>query len=159
MAGDLERFLQQAAERLRQKLEQANQPQPPARPPQPIRQAERARPVMHAEIVEEVVPASLVNPREAGPNPLSDIDTRPEIVHQFTRMDERMAGGRDTFEHSVARLKMSSSEMGDVSSEITQSAGVRVRSKQSSPFVEMLRKPESLRAAFLASEIFARRFG
>ncbi len=58
MANDLERFLQQAAERLRQKIEQNNPPPrpaaPPARPPV-IRDAERGRGPTQIESEEEQV--------------------------------------------------------------------------------------------------------
>lgn len=159
MSGDLERFLQQAAERLKQKLDQANQPAQPPKPPPPVRQAERARPVLQAEPADEVLEAQVIElPRSAGANPLSNLDTRPALAQQIGLADERMAGHlQEVFDHPVSKIKQASAALEDSSVAIAGSSEVRVRAKQSSPMVEMLRNPQTLRAAFIASEIFARR--
>lgn len=159
MAGDLERFLQQAAERLKQKLEQANQPAPPpVNKPPTVRQAERVRPVIVAELADEEERRKRAD-RALGPNPLSNIDTRPALAQQISQTDEKMAERlHEKFDHNVSQIKAASSAFDSVDRPITQSSGLRVRSKQASPMVKMLRNPDTLRSAFIASEIFSRKF-
>lgn len=163
MAGDLERFLQQAAERLKQKLEQAAPP-PQAPPPRaPVRQAERARPVLNAEIIDaEILDTDLLekSQRAMGSNPLSSLDTRPALAQHIGQTDERMKGHmQEVFSHDVMglpqasdTLKTGGSNQTNVRSEVTK------RSHQVSPLVDMLRSADTLRAAFIAGEIFARKF-
>ena len=99
MAGDLERFLQQAAERLAEKV---NKPQGKRQPPKPkppsVRAAERSRlnpDAVDAEILEaEIIPPHpSENRRELGPDPLSNIDTRPGLAREvgFTREQALLA--------------------------------------------------------------------
>lgn len=163
MAGDLERFLQQAAERLKQKLEQGA-PAPKAAPPRPpVRQAERARPVLSSEVVDaEILEAELVDKaqRARGPNPLSNLDTRPALAQHIGQTDERMAGHmQEVFDHDVTGLKQASNALqGPGSNQTNVRSEVTKRSHQVSPLVSMLRSADTLRAAFIASEIFARKF-
>ncbi|MEZ6137152.1 MAG: hypothetical protein R3C53_19865 [Pirellulaceae bacterium] len=158
MPSDLERFLQQAAERLKQKMEQGNAPSPtrPAQPirPAPVRQAERAPPQFEPEIIDaEVIDLSR---RELGPDPLSNIDTRPELAREINQADEKMSGHlHDVFDHSVSNLHSASAAL---STNTGKGSELTIRKRQVSPLVDMLRQPESLRAAFIASEIFTRKF-
>ncbi len=167
--NDLEKFLQQAAERLAQKLNEGQQPRtarPPAtqrQPPPSVRAAERLPPRQDEP---EIIEAELIDVdrlrkrREMGPNPLSTIDTLPEMAQEISQTDERMQGHmKEVFDHDVARLKQgkvaanSTSPKGD----INQATNLQRRSFDESPLVKMLRQPETLRAAFLASEIFKRK--
>ena len=159
MAGDLERFLQQAAERLRERAAQAQgaSPNRPRQlPRQPVRQAERARQFEDEVVEAEIVDAQVLNPRELGPDPLSNIDTRPGLAQVISLADEKMADHvHDVFDHEVMHLSGASEALkkeSDKNSQVTR------REMQSSPLVDMLRNPETLRAAFLASEIFQRKF-
>ncbi len=163
MAGDLERFLQQAAERLKQKLEQAAPPAPPPPPRAPVRQAERARPVLNAEVIDaEILDVQPVDrtERSLGPNPLSNLDTRPALAQQIGLADERMSGHvRDVFDHNVMGLKQASEALkGNSTNQTNIRSEVTKRSHQVSPLVNMLRSSDTLRSAFIASEIFARKF-
>jgi hypothetical protein len=169
MAGDLERFLQEAADRLARKVKQAEVQARPARP-KPIRQAERAPvdpEILDAEIVEaDVVPPparpsrgtgsqSMRTPqrlaREQGPNPLSNIDTRRPLARSIDLADERMA------EHVQEALGQDLPPLGDATARDSGSQ-VERREQIHSPLLAMLRQPETLRAAFIASEIFKRKF-
>lgn len=173
MPSDLEKFLQQAAERLAQKVNEAQRPpskKPPVtqrptqtqRPPQSTRSSERRRMAIDDEIVEaEVIESSPVaQRREAGPNPMSSIDTRPGLAQNISQTDERMAGRmHDVFDHDVSKLREASPALkSSVKGETEKSIDLHRREQQVSPLIQMLRQPESLTAAFIASEIFKRKF-
>lgn len=163
MAGDLERFLQQAAERLKQKMEQGNKPPPAQRPQQaapPVRKAERqaqsqASPPRYEPVVEaEIVRSS----RQQGPNPLSELDTRKRAETDVDFADERMSDHvHDVFDHDVSHLQQASSALSG-GGQSSQGSQVKTRQHDVSPLVEMLRDPKTLRSAFIASEIFSRKF-
>ena len=174
MPSDLEKFLQQAAERLAQKVNEA-QRQAPKKPPasprpqaqqprqsQSVRSAERRPTAFEPEIVEaEVIePSRFENRRELGPDPLSSIDTRPGLAQQISQTDERMVGRiHDVFDHDVSQLRESSAALkSSAKGETEKSIDLQRRNQQTSPLVNMLRQPETLRAAFMASEIFKRKF-
>lgn len=164
MAKDLEEFLRQAAERLANKVNQSsNPPKPPVRrtPQQSVRQAERAP--IEAEIVE----ADLID--ESGPNPLSDLDTRyrsrpvaprtRSVSHGVDQADERMEGRlHQSLDHDMVQLRDASAALGGNSPNVAHSGSTSVtrRDRQVSPLVTMLRNPQTLRAAFIAGEIFRR---
>ncbi len=173
MPSDLEKFLQQAAERLAQKVNEAQRPPPkktpagprpgqPQRRPESIRSSER-RPlaidddIVDAEIIE---PAKVTARREQGPNPLSSIDTRPGLAQKISQTDERMAGHmHDVFDHDVSKLRQASPALKSTAKgETEKSIDLHRRELQVSPLVQMLQQPESLKAAFIASEIFKRKF-
>jgi hypothetical protein len=168
MAGDLERFLQEAAERLAQKVNQAQKPKQAARPPQrpvqppSVRRAERAPPRLDPEIVdaEIIEPYGTANRRELGPDPLSNIDTRPELAQVISNADEKMSGHlHDVFDHDVMALKQASSALTHNSGgETDKKIDLQQRQRSVSPLVDMLRQPKTLRAAFIASEIFKPKF-
>ncbi len=169
MPSDLEKFLQQAAERLAQKVNEARKPpvaQRPAQPqrrPEPIRSTERRPRAIEDEIVEaEVIESDQVVAarREQGPNPLSSIDTRPGLAQQISQTDERMAEHmHDVFDHDVSKLRKSlPANMTKVKGETEKSIDLHRREQQVSPLINMLRQPDSLKAAFIASEIFKRKF-
>ncbi len=176
MPSDLEKFLQQAAERLAQKVNEGQRPtqpkpasggnQPPVARPQPsagpsrpsrpatgsTRSAER-RP-LQAEIVDAEIIEPQTNRRESGPNRLSNIDTRPGLAQQISQTDERMVEHmHDVFDHEVSNLRKPTGQ-----GETEKSIDLQRRQQQVSPLVDMLRQPDSLRAAFIASEIFKRKF-
>lgn len=180
MANDLERFLQQAAERLAEKVNQAQQPkqgarpQPPARAPAEPRQDVRQEPrrltptpatlqrPAPAQMEPNVVDAIVVetNRREQGPNPLSKLDTRPGLAQEISNADEEMAEHiRQELDHDIMNLKDASLALSGSSNEASHGRSKVSRRKHAvSPLIDMLRQPESLRAAFLASEIFRRKF-
>ncbi|MCC7338105.1 MAG: hypothetical protein IT422_23690 [Pirellulaceae bacterium] len=169
MPSDLEKFLQQAAERLAQKVNEAQRPPPKKppiapraaqsqRPPKSIRSSERRPMAIEDEIVEaEVIETSR---REDGPNPLSSIDTRPGLAQAISQTDERMAGHmHDVFDHDVSKLRKPSAALkSSVKGETEKSIDLHRREQQVSPFIQMLRQPDSLKAAFIASEVFKRKF-
>lgn len=163
MAGDLERFLQQAAERLKQKMAQGNAPRPAAgQPPKarpPVRKAERQRQTPEPPpAYREVVEAKVVQQRQLGPNPLSELDTRTRSETAVDTADERMADHmRDVFDHDVAQLQPASTALSG-SSQSSQGSEVTTRQHDVSPLVQMLRDPKTLRSAFIAREIFTRKF-
>jgi DNA primase len=170
MSNDLEKFLQQAAERLRDKIQQsqANQrssppPPPPNRPSQRRSQAQSLEPL--------VIEATVLQPRQLGDDPLSTIDTRPSVAHEMrdhlaediSQTDERAAGRlQQVFDHSVSTLPNASTALQTGATKSTDQTNVAVevnrRGRMSSPFLRMLRKPDTLRAAFIAGEVFRRKF-
>ncbi|MCR9296049.1 MAG: hypothetical protein NXI32_25315 [bacterium] len=165
MPGDLERFLQQAAERLAEKVrqsEQASAAPPPRRDaPKNIRQAERAG---LEDLEPTAVDAVIVEPKSAqDTNPLSQLDTRhlerkvrPELAVEISLADEKMASHvQHVTSGDVVHLRDASSAL-QADRSLDGRTQVRRRNLQVSPLVEMLRKPESLRAAFIASQIFDR---
>lgn len=162
MSGDLERFLQQAAERLKQKMNQADQPAPPPRPKPPVRQAERARPNFQADLDDsEILEAELLESAERGPgpNPLSNLDTRPGLGQHIDLTDERLADRlHEVFDHQVGGIKPVSASSPSGSHSTSRGSEVTIRQHDVSPLVAMFRQADSLRAAFIASEIFARKF-
>lgn len=167
--NDLEKFLQQAAERLAKKLNEGQQPRP-VRPPisqqQPapsVRAAERLPPRHDPEIIEaELIETNRSRVRrEAGPNPLSTIDTLPELAQEISQADDRMKSHvKEVFDHEVSRLKLTKTTGQSKSTkvDINQATDLQRRKLDESPLVKMLRQPETLRAAFLISEIFKRKF-
>ncbi len=153
MANDLERFLQQAAERLAQKA--GNRGAPAVRPSDSLPSAARqqsSHPPLAEVVTAEVVDNSsrLSNLREAGPDPLSTIDTRPALAQSISQSDERMLDHvHQVFDHQISNLRAASSTLSAQSSPANRPT--------ESPIVEMLRNPNSLRSAFIASEIFKRK--
>ncbi len=174
MSNDLEKFLQQAAERLREKMKQAQAPanqqsnrsqrsQPPALP-----RATRPFPpqVPQPPIVEAKVVGTL---RESGPNPLSTLDTRPSIGHvlrpklasEISQADEKMAGHlQQVFDHKITNLRSPSEALqdGSVTNKEINVQNNNRRKDSIGPLLEMMRNPSSMRALFIASEILRRKF-
>jgi len=165
MSNDLERFLQKAAERLKEKIQQQESSQrPPSTPP-------RQRSPIASSSGSDMVEATVVNPRSLGDNPLSSIDTRPSVAtdrplhlaQNISQTDERMSSHlHQVFDHSLSRMPSASGALqqnvGRSPDQTDQAIEVNRRDRMSSPFLRMLRKPSTLRAAFVASEIFRRKF-
>lgn len=164
MSNDLEKFLQQAAERLRDKMQQqqasGRSGKPPARPVAPPPPPPRPR--------EPLSESAMSADRERGSDPLSSIDTRPSVAHEMrphlaqevSQADEKMAGHlQQVFDHKISNLRSASDALQESTSAMTQpkpsAAPVIGKGAQ---FLVMLRQPRTLQAAFLASEIFRRRF-
>ena len=113
--------------------------------------------IVDAEIIETSPVASR---REDGPNSLSSIDTRPGLAQKISQTDERMAGHmHDVFDHDVSQLRKASPALtSSVKGETEKSIDLHRREQQVSPLIQMLLRSESLTAAFIASEIFKRKF-
>lgn len=165
MANDLERFLQQAAERLAEKMNQGrgSAQQPPEVERRPVRERERTSRHLEAQVFDEdIIDAELLeqpNRRELGPNPLSNLDTRPGLAQEIGMADERMAEHlRDVFDQKAARRTGGPRTMERGPGETEKKSELQRRDLDVSPLVAMLRQPESLRAAFIAGEIFRRKF-
>ncbi|MEO8271130.1 MAG: hypothetical protein ABI557_15520 [Aureliella sp.] len=169
MPSDLEKFLQQAAERLAQKVNEAQKPPLKKMPavPRPvrlesIRSSERRPMAFEDEIVEaEIIESARAGGRrQDGSDKLSSIDTRPGLAQQISQTDERMAGHmHDVFDHDVSKLRPSSSALkSTVKGETEKSIDLHRREQQVSPLIKMLQQPATLQAAFIASEIFKRKF-
>ncbi len=175
MASDLEKFLQQAAERLAQKVNEAadggksrrrvaNQAHEPNFPPSSTsRPAPLAR---DSKIIEaQILPPT--NQRELGPNPLSNLDTRPQLGQVIDQADERMSDHlHAVFDHQISNLPKPSKALNEPAGRMSnrrlqatdETTEVHQRAESVHPIANMLRRPESLKAAFIISEIFARRF-
>lgn len=169
MSNDLEKFLQQAAERLKEKIQQNQASQHSPNTPPPVRSKQRLSQSQANE--PDVVDAAIVSQRHLGDDPLSSIDTRPSVGHEMrphlaesiSQTDERAAGRvQQLFDHSVSTLPNASTALQSNASKSTDqtSSAVEVnrRGRMASPFLRMLRKPDTLRAAFIAGEIFRRKF-
>ena len=165
MAGDLEKFLQQAAERLAEKVQQGQQQparqRPPRQAPRNVRQLERAT----VERVEpEIVDAVILEPRNVEDNnPLSQLDTRhlktiarPSLAQEISLADERMSSHvQHVTAGGVMKLKQASDTL-QGSNVISGETEVKRRGRRVSPMIQMLRNPSTLRAAFIASQLFNR---
>lgn len=165
MPSDLEKFLQQAAERLAKKINESTQPntaKPPLAPKRPASERPTTRPneLPTAEIVEAEIIEPAYAQRELGPDPLSSIDTRPGLAQHISQSDERLSGHlHDVFDHNVMKLRKASVALqSSKQGETEKSIDLQRRDQQVSPLVQMLRQPQTLRAAFIASEIFKRKF-
>ncbi|RMF39662.1 MAG: hypothetical protein D6753_13255 [Planctomycetota bacterium] len=161
MAGDLEKFLQQAAQRLAEQARQGQAPAPkrPSPPPrQPRRNELPEEAVPRAEVVDAVVLDEQAV-RRLGPDPLSEIDTRPGLAQQISQADERMAAHiHEALEHELGSSNAASRELHSRADATEDAPDVTHRRRQTSPLVEMFQQPESLRAAFIAGEVFRRKF-
>lgn len=184
MSNDLEKFLQQAAERLAQKANaargasgSARAGQPPGQsqpsgaplpssnlrrrePPSSLRR-ERVAPtaeIIEAQIIEDDEKRRRAL-REAGSDPLSTIDTRPSLAQTISQADERMGEHvHQVFDHQLTQLRAPSTSLAaSSSSHSDHPSEVTSRTKAVSPLIETLRNPESLRAAFIVGEIFKRK--
>ncbi|MFO0942994.1 MAG: hypothetical protein U0930_19830 [Pirellulales bacterium] len=178
--SDLEKFLQQAAQRMKERQQGGGQPaqRPPQqaqRPPQ-AQQPQQNRPqqprqplrpqgqVMQAEIVEAQLVDS--NPRERGPDRLSNIDTRPRPGTDDVNMaDERMASHvQQVFEHGVGQLSQKAAiQISDPSAapsddRSNRKTEVQTQARSVHWLAEMMQQPETVRALFIASEVFKRKF-
>ncbi|MCA9194808.1 MAG: hypothetical protein KDB03_23715 [Planctomycetales bacterium] len=168
--NDLERFLQQAAERLADKVNKAEGRKPAGRqkPPAPPTQSAQTPPPIRTSIqgnrpaparlaAEPVIEASLVdarNDRLAGPDPLSNIDTRHLQSTDVDSADKRMLGHMtEVFEHSMGAISAQPTNITSASI----APQVERKGKQTSALISMFRQPETLKAAFIASEIFRRK--
>jgi hypothetical protein len=177
MSSDLEKFLQQAAERLAQKTggkppvagRPRTAPSPSAAPrPQPTQPLGQPSTVRRPPPVAEIIEAEVLDAderraramREAGPDPLSTIDTRPSLAQSISQADERMGQHvQHVFAHELSHLPaVSQPLMGSKQANQTdQVIEVVSRKQYESPLVAMLRSPDTLRAAFIVGEIFRRR--
>ena len=181
--SDLEKFLQQAAQRMKERQQgggqpaqrpaqpaqrpaQAQQPQRPQqnRPPQSRQPLRPQGQVMEAEIVDAQVVES--NPRERGPDRLSNIDTRPRPGTDNVNMaDERMASHvQQVFEHGVGQLSQKPAiQITDPSAAPTddrtnRKTEVQTQAKNVHWIAQMMQQPDTVRALFIASEVFKRKF-
>lgn len=169
--SDLEKFLQQAAQRMKERQAGGTPPRPqpppaqPARPQQPRKNPRPQNQPPMAEIVDAEVVTS--NRRELGPDRLSTIDTRPTPgTNDVNQADERMASHvQQVFDHGVGQLSQqavikvpeptASSQANDQSNRKTE---VQTQQMELHWLSETFRNPNTLRAAFIASEIFRRKF-
>ncbi len=183
MSNDLEKFLQQAAERLAQKAggaKQKKQPRSNSNKPsaggsssnrgaaQNKRGSSTGRsqpqssqfdePILDAEVI-DTSRSRLGSLRESGPDPLSSIDTRPPLAQTISKSDERMLEHvQGVFDHNVGQLKPPSSSLASqqASSTVGPPASQNVNANPKATLIDMLRRPDSLRSAFIMSEIFKR---
>lgn len=173
--SDLERFLQQAAERMKQRMEgqaqasqapQQTRPKAKGKPPKqvPVRQAERAN-APHVE-VEELLEAEIVDQpqvQSSGEKFGNVANRKPPVTSAVDRADERMAERlQQKFDHSVGQIQQKSTSRPSFSEpraeQTNQAQEVQRRQESVSPLISMLRNPDSLKAAFIVSEIFRRKF-
>jgi len=176
MSSDLEKFLQQAAERLAQKLKQAgqstspsggkpsgtkarasvrSQPSSAASPSLAQRRPPPVVEIIEAEVMEDPQKRKL---REAGSDPLSTIDTRPALAQSIDQTDERLDSHlHQVFDHDLTHLRKASSSLAPSASTTDRATEVVTRATATSPLLATLRNPETLRAAFIVGEIFRRK--
>lgn len=174
MSDNLEDFLRQAAQRRQQR---ATGQKPASQPQQnsPVRRVERSRQVVEAEIIDAEDSGESVSRRVTSPRPVSQPHVVPTLTptvspsKEIDSADERMAKHvQDWLVHPVSNL---SNETGSASNAISaevvpvpedggikSSTSTQVRTEFKHPLVAMLRRPESLRAAFIVGEIFKTKF-
>jgi hypothetical protein len=183
--SELEKFLQQAAQRMKERLEeqQAAQRRTQRRPAAPVRQVERAAPqydddeILEAELSDQPVPVA--PPRPAPPKKrLSQLEERSERQRGLQseqkssgasagkqRAEERMAERlHQVFDHAIGQLgqrpksSISAPTIFGSPGQTGLSSEVDRRERATSPLIQMLKEPDSLRAAFIVGEIFKRKF-
>jgi hypothetical protein len=173
--SDLEKFLQQAAQRMKERQQAAGQQPRPMSPPQaqqstpakpsarpPMRKEERQTAAYQDEVVEaEVVD---LTPRDQGPNRLSNLDTRAKPgTANVSMADERMTNRlQQVFDHNVGHLPKTAGQV-QVSTVVAneqtnRKIEVETQRQDIHWVTKLLQDPESLRSAFIASEIFKRKF-
>lgn len=174
MSDNLEDFLRQAAQRRQQRAagqKPATQPQQQS----PVRRVERSRQVVEAEIVDSEDAGESVSRRVTAPSPV----TQPHVVPTLTpsvspskeidSADERMAKHvQEWLVHPVSNLANETVSAGSAISDgavpvsdaggIKSSSTTQVRTEFKHPLVAMLRRPDTLRAAFIVGEIFKTKF-
>ena len=163
MSNDLEKFLQQAAERLAKKTNPNARAAPqPAAPRPPLVRSPLERPpvaeVIEAEVIDEEVRRRMQ--REAGPDPLSTIDTRPQLGQIVSQSDQRMGNHvHQVFDHEITHLKAASSTLAQAGlvKQTNESTEVTFRKTAPHPFLEKIGDPETLRAVFVLGDIFRRK--
>jgi hypothetical protein len=177
MAGDLERFLQKAAQHVAQQMERSQNLQAEAarEHPRPSRRQERSMTyqeddeILEAELVEDVA-------RRQGPNPLSSIDTRRRLAQEISMADENMEQHvHDHLDHDIMNLRAASGALGGKGQRrsggtplggnpmggdgaVDRDSQVEQQQFAISPLIDMLRDPQTLKQAFIISEIFGRKF-
>jgi len=166
--SDLEKFLQQAAERMKERMREQQAGQNPPQRPVTVRQAERAAPrveepeILEAELIEPSPPRKSKGIERKR---LSKIDQRkPPVSQNVDLADERMTQHlQEVFDHSLGQLGQKPAPTGNsnasAASDLTnKSSEVDRREQVTSPLIEVLRQPENLKAAFIVGEIFRRKF-
>lgn len=165
MSNDLERFLQQAAERLAQKANPNARPNrvapTPSNPPRqpPVGSRPPIAEVIEAEVLDDEARKRAL--RLQGPDPLSSIDTRPQLGQSIREGEERMGSHvHQIFDHELTHLRAASpslAQSGQVK-QTNQSTEVSTRKKAAHPLIATLNDPDTLRTAFILGEIFRRKF-
>lgn len=173
MSDNLEDFLRQAAQRRQQRA--AGQKPASEQQRAPVRRVERSRQVVEAEIIDSEDSGESVSRRVISPSPV----TQPHVVPTLTptvspskeidSADERMAKHvQDWLVHPVSNLaSQTASAASAISAEVIpvqETAGIKsstntqVRKEFKHPLVDMLRRPDTLRAAFIVGEILKTKF-
>jgi hypothetical protein len=136
---------------------------------------ERTRQVVEAEVIDLADEGESVTRRVTAPSPVSQPHIVPTIGQAMTpsreidSADERMARHvQDFLVHPVSNLPQQTASAKDSIgaeivqathvSEITSSTNTQIRKQINHPLVAMLRRPETLKAAFIAGEIFKTKF-
>ncbi len=164
MPSDLEKFLQQAAERLADKVGQAGAGRrPPAKKPPPRVAHPRTTAPANRPAQAEILDAGIVD-ASAGPDPLSKLDTRhiqtstsqrPALATYISTADERMTSHvQHAVGHDVVELRDASKA---VDAHISSEYHDTKKAARVNKIVSLLRQPDTLRAVVLANEIFNRR--
>lgn len=182
MSGNLEDFLRQAAQRRQQRSSGGSQQGRPTQRPASSQASSRSPDFVESEVVEaEIIEPTLdENPRprkraksrKSSEAPMSTSLPPPRLssISEVDQADERMAKHvKDWIDHPVSHLsntqitasrESSTAAATDTSNvvSIDQSTNVQHREQHKSPLVDMLRNQESLKSAFIVSEIFTRKF-
>jgi|694.fasta_scaffold148119_3 hypothetical protein len=183
MSGNLEDFLRQAAQRRQQRSSSGGQQGRPSQRQGSAQAYPRSSEFVEAEIVEAEIlePNTLESlaPRLRGQAsnssqasmPTSLPPPRLSSISEVDQADERMAKHvKEWMDHPVSHLSNSQitaskeSPTAATADEtpnvvlIDQSTNVQHRQQHKSPLVEILRNRESLKSAFIVSEIFTRKF-
>ncbi len=166
--ADLEDFLRQAAERRRMKQagQGSSKQRGPANPPKPRPPVieppknDWSEPILlEAEVIEPIASGIYADSLP------SNIPSPQHLAKGIEQADEKMLGHvKDVFEHRVGKLgskpkrpKPAKPKRESMSNEET----AVIRSPENTvgkDLMQLLSNPKSIRAAFIASEIFGRRF-
>ncbi len=171
--ADLDDFLRKAAEKRKQR--QQNVAPPASRRPETIRPTSSA-PQSNAPYQRyspnldraEIVEAEVIEPETVvvhGVHLRSNVPQSQHLAQQIDLADDRMLGHvKEVFEHRVGHLKQQSGKAGQLRTDrqsMTNEETVVVRSPENQigkDLLRMLSQPQALKVAFIASEIFNRKF-
>ena len=181
--ADLEDFLRKAAERRNQRQQGGNPNRSPSPPPQsqpaPVRQdlASSQEEALEPEIIEpEVIEAVVIpkKPRPIAPAPqrISDTPTAASTRNKPANLspgvdqaDEKMASHvKSALDHDLGKIdkrKKSQGKLSKKTESVTNQVTMVNRGQANvvgEDLLAMLRQPQTLKTAFIASEIFKRKF-
>ncbi len=170
--SDLEKFLQQAAERMKQRMQQQGAAPSPQQPQKPPKQKQQQPPRAQKPI--QGKKSRKADPEQEDADHHTTVGGHisgrgPVVSRNVDQADERMSAHlHDTFDHKLGTLGQkpigsvndagSNANLQKAKSATMAETHVETRDITRNPIFDMLTNSDSIQAAFIASEIFKRKF-